>query len=61
MFAVTVPLVHTGRDRIGWMSHEDWSATIANLAPANPALATLDVEAVFDLSLLREAYGESPR
>ncbi|MEQ8397801.1 ABC transporter substrate-binding protein [Thalassobaculum sp.] len=61
MFAVIVPLVHTGQDQIGWMTRDDWQTAATVLEPMNPALAGLDVDALFDLSLLQEAYGGWPR
>lgn len=61
MFAVTIPLVHTGQDRVGWMSRDDWAASAGLLVNAIPAVAGLDLDTLFDLSLLREAYSGAAR
>jgi hypothetical protein len=58
MMAASVPLVHTGRDEIGWMRGRVWQEMHDILLSQGLLSEPLDVHQVYTLRFLRDIYGD---
>lgn len=56
--SATIPLIHTGRNHIGWMQAERWQMMEATLRQQDVLSRPLDVDKVFTMAFLHELYGE---
>ena len=60
MMTASVPLIHTGKDQIGWMQPEIWQEMHAILLEQNILAAPLATEKLYTLDFLRQMYGSEP-
>ena len=61
MMEAMLPLVHTGEDRIGWMTAEMWQGMVDVLSGDGLLAAPCDVKQTHTLRFLSEIYGVNPR
>lgn len=54
----SIPLIHTGRDYIGWMQMEHWQMLVETLRQEDILSAPLTVDDVFTMTFLHDIYGE---
>ena len=54
----SVPLIHTGRNPIGWMRAERWQEMYNTLSEQGVLPAPVEVEEVYTMAFLHEIYGE---
>lgn len=60
MMEVSLPLVHTGEDQIGWMRDEIWFGMHDMLLERGILPAPLDLDHVYTMKFLEEIYGAAP-
>jgi NitT/TauT family transport system substrate-binding protein len=58
IMAASVPLIHTGEDRIGWMRPEIWQGTYEMLLEQGVLAGAVDVDEAYTVDFLLEIYGE---
>ncbi len=58
MLRASIPLIHTGYDRIGWMRPEVWLDMAALLFDHDLLTEPIDVDAAFTLDFLKAVYEE---
>ena len=61
MMEAMLPLVHTGEDRIGWMTPEMWQGMVDVLSEEGLLKAPCDVKQAYTLRFLSEIYGVNAR
>lgn len=60
MMYASLPLVHTGRDQIGWMRAEIWESMHEMLLAQGILDQPADLSSVYTMQFLHEIYGETP-
>jgi NitT/TauT family transport system substrate-binding protein len=60
MMEAIVPLIHTGRDRIGWMRPEIWQQTHDILLKQGILEQPIDIHAIYSMQFLQRIYREKP-
>jgi len=58
---VSLPLIHTGEDQIGWMRTATWQGTLDILVDQGLLTGAVDVDDVYTMEFLYEVYGEQER
>ena len=57
----SLPLIHTGEDRVGWMRAEVWQGTHDVLLTQVVLAEPVDIDSVYTMEFLYEIYGEQER
>jgi hypothetical protein len=52
----SLPLIHTGEDRIGWMKDETWKGMYKILISQGFLAEPMDVKKVYTMQFLRKIY-----
>jgi NitT/TauT family transport system substrate-binding protein len=60
MMEASVPLIHTGEDRIGWMQADVWQGMYDTLEEQGLLDGPFDLNSVYTMQFLDEVYREQP-
>jgi NitT/TauT family transport system substrate-binding protein len=58
MMLASVPLVHTGKDQIGWMEPDIWNGTVKMLIEQGILIEPLAASEVYSMDFLYQIYGK---
>lgn len=59
MMRASIPLIHTGRNDLGWMNPEIWDSMAATLREQGVLMRPLDVTDVYTMRFLHQVYEQS--
>ena len=59
LFEATLPLIHTGEYKIGWMRPEVWHTTHGILVEQGLVPEEMEVDSMYTTEFLEEIYGET--
>ena len=58
MAYASIPLIHTGEDKIGWMKEEIWVGMREILSEQNLLAGPIDIQDVYTMDFLYQIYGD---